>query len=93
MSQYVKDPSAVLPFTVDWSAWLAAEDDTADTATWIVPDGLVQEVDPAPSLADGKATVWLSGGTVGETYAVTCRLATVGGRIDDRTIRIRIEQR
>ena len=89
----IKDPSSRLPFSIDWSAWLAAEDDAADTATWIVPDGLVQETDPAPTLAAGKATVWLSGGTIGQTYAVVCRLTTVGGRIDDRTIHIRIEQR
>lgn len=89
----LKDPSAVLPFTVDWSAWLENEQDTAASATWTVPDGLVQESTPAPSLADGKATVWLSGGILGRTYAVTCQLTTTGGRVDERTLQIRVRNR
>lgn len=88
-----KDPDAKLPYTVDWSAWLTAEGDTAASAVWIVPDGLVQESSPAPSLASGKATVWLSGGTAGQNYVVTCRLTTTGGRIDDRSFRVPIRDR
>lgn len=86
----LKDPDAKLPFTVDWSLWLTNEGDTAATATWIVEPGIVQETNPAPALVDGKATVWLSGGTAGLVYSVTCRLTTTGGRIDDRTLRITI---
>jgi len=89
----LKDPDATLPFTVDWSAWLAAEQDTADTATWTVPDGLTQETEPAPNLANGKATVWLSGGTAGRGYTVTCRLTTTGGRTDERNIGISVRNR
>lgn len=89
----IKDPEAVLPFTVDWSAWLTAENDTASAITWTVPTGLTQEATPAPTIVSGKATVWISGGTPGETYPVVCRIATTGGRVDERTIRIRVEQR
>lgn len=89
----LKDPSARLPFTVDWSAWLAAEDDTAQSVTWIVPAGLVKESNPPESLFEGRATVWLSGGSSGAAYTVTCRLTTVGGRIDDRTVQISIRER
>lgn len=89
----IKDPAARLPFTVDWTAWLANEGDTAASATWIVPTGLVQESSPAPSLADGKATVWLSGGTAGTEYLVTCRLTTTGGRLDDRSFRVSVRDR
>ena len=89
----LKDPSAKLPFTVDWSAWLTNEGDTAASAVWVVPTGIVQESTPPPSLADGKATVWLSGGTVGQSYDITCRLTTTGGRIDDRTFSVKIRER
>lgn len=88
-----KDPDAKLPFSVDWSDWLTGEGDTAASVTWIVPAGLVQESSPAPSLVNGKATVWLSGGTDLVDYSVTCRLTTTGGRIDDRTMRISVRQR
>lgn len=89
----LKDPDAKLPFTEDWSDWLTGEGDTAATATWTVPPGLVQESSPPPSLANGKATVWLSGGVDGTEYFVTCRLTTTGGRVDDRTLRISVRQR
>lgn len=89
----IKDPDAKLPFTVDWTAWLAAEQDTASGVVWLVPTGLTEESTPAPSLTDGKATVWLSGGTLGADYDVVCRLTTTGGRIDDRTLRVQIRSR
>lgn len=89
----LKDPDARLPFAVDWSEWLTNEGDTAASATWIVPTGLVKETSPAPTLAAGKATVWLSGGTDGADYLVTCRMTTTGGRVDDRTIRVQIRER
>lgn len=89
----LKDPNSVLPFSCDWSAWLTNEADTAASVAWTVPAGLTQEVSPAPSLTDGKATVWLSGGTAGVEYDVTCRMTTTGGRIDDRTMRIAVRER
>lgn len=91
MTQYVKDPQAVLDYACDWSAWLAAEGDTATAIDWTVPDGLTQA--RAASRDGGKGTVWLSGGTVGEEYLLTCRITTAAGRIDDRTIRIVIRER
>lgn len=89
----LKDPDAKLPFAVDWSAWLAAEGDTAASVTWLVPTGITKESSPAETLADGKATVWLSGGTSGETYSIVCRMTTVGGRVDDRTLQVRVRDR
>lgn len=39
------------------------------------------------------ATVWLSGGTAGQEYAVTNRITTTAGRTDDRTILITVVER
>lgn len=88
-----KDPDARLPFTVDWAAWLANEDDTAASVEWIVPDGITQETDPGPTLDGGKATVWLSGGELGKSHTITCRITTTGGRIDDRSFQVDIRER
>jgi hypothetical protein len=85
-----KDPNARLPFAIDWTAWLANEGDTAASFAWTVPAGITKEAEAA---VGGKATVWLSGGTDGQTYKVTCRLSTTGGRIDDRTIKVRVIER
>lgn len=87
-SSYIKDPDSRLDYEVDWTAWLG--DDTITTAVWTVPDGLVKESD---SHTDTAATIWLSGGTVNDTYAVTCEITTTAGRTDDRTIRLTIRDR
>lgn len=93
MPGFLKDPDAVLDYAFDWSAWLAAENDTIATVEWEVPAGITQETDPAPSNTDTTATVWLSGGTDGQNYLVTCRITTAAGRVDDRTMRISVRSR
>lgn len=88
-SSFMKDPDANLPFGVDWSGWLP-EGDTIESSSWLVPVGLSKGV---TNVVGGQAIVWLSGGTAGQTYAVTNRVVTVGGLVDDRTIRIQVLER
>jgi len=83
---FVKDPSAVLDYRIDWSTWLGA--DTISIVTWVVPTGITKA---AAANDASSATIWLSGGTAGTTYEVTCRIVTAGGRTDDRTIGITVE--
>jgi len=83
---FVKDPSAVLDYRIDWSTWLGA--DTISIVTWSVPTGITKV---SSSNDSTSATIWLSGGTAGTIYEVTCRIVTAGGRTDDRTIGITIE--
>lgn len=89
----LKDPDAKLPFSVDWSAWLANESDEAASVDWSVPVGITKEISPAPSLIDGKATVWLSGGTLDRDYPVTCHIVTVAGRTNDYTLTVMVRDR
>ncbi len=87
---FTKDPDAVLDYSVDWSAWLAG--DQIDTSTWLLEDGaLLEVVSDAKTMA--KTTVWLRGGQKGTTYLVTNRIVTMGGRTDDRTITVKVEDR
>lgn len=88
MTSYIKDPDAVLDYTVDWSAWLGA--DTIDDLTVTAPDGIT--VDSSTNTTT-TATAWLSGGTAGESYDVVFQVTTAGGRIDDRTITLMVRQR
>ena len=85
---FTKDPDAVLDYVADWSAWLGT--DTISSVTWVVPSGITKESD---TNTDTTATIWLSGGTVGVRYDVICRIATVGGRTDDRTLYYRVKQK
>ena len=89
-----KDPEATLDFDVDWSvafnSWLAG--DTIASVAWTVEAGLTKA---AESNSTTVAKVWLSGGTAGTTYAVTCRITTAStpARVDVRTFRVRVVQR
>lgn len=85
---FPKDPNAVLDYTIDWTRWLAADQIAA--SEWLVPAGLTKVGD---SKTVSSATVWLSGGTAGQSYTVTNRITTTGGRTEDRSFTIRVEER
>ena len=89
MSTYIKDPDAVLDHAWDWSAWLA-DDETIVTHDIIVTSGQVT-IDSS-SEQDGVVTAWLSGAEP-RTVRVTCRVTTSQGRVDDRTITLRVQDR
>lgn len=86
---FIKDPDSTLDYTVDWTQWMSSGD-TIASVTWTVPSGITQVTSTNTST---KAIVWLSGGTVGQSYQVRCRIVTVGGRTDDRTITIIVRQK
>ena len=88
--KFTKDPESTLDYMVDWNAenWLG--DDTISSVSWEVAPGLTIENE---SNTTTTATVWLSGGTLGESYRVTNRIVTAGGREDDRTFSIRVREK
>ena len=87
---FTKDPDAVLDYSVDWSLWLAG--DTISSSEWLLEDGAaLQKV--TDTHTSTKATNWQQGGQAGITYLVTNRIVTVGGRTDDRTISVKVEDR
>ena len=85
---WVKDKDSTLDYEFDWAAWLTGgETITARTVT-------VTGVTLVESTASTTAVVaWVSGGTVGTTATVACKITTSAGRIDERTITLRIAER
>ena len=84
-----KDPDAVLDYSFDWSQWLESGEIIESHAV-TVPAGITKDSDTESS---GKVTVWLSGGAVGKTYPVICRITTDSGRTDERSINIILKNR
>lgn len=89
-----KDPNEVLDYVIDWNSsdepnpgW--AVNDTIATSSWTVPVGITKDSD---SHGNTTTTIWLSGGTLGETYTLVNRITTVGGRTLDQTVRIKIKE-
>ena len=90
----VKDPQAVLDYSIDWTAWLALNTpgDALSTVVW-TPDGTSGLTEVSSAFSGGIATVWLSGGTAGVLGSATCHITTTGGRQDERTLFFNIKDR
>ena len=86
----IKDPNAVLDYPISFAAWLADIADTYASHTVTVTGGLVVN---SSSQAGGVITPMLSGGTLKTTASFTIRIVTTGGRTDDRTFYLKIQER
>lgn len=80
-----KDANATLDYGVRWNNWLGT--DTITNSEWIIPTGITGT---NMSNANGVTVVWISGGSVGQIYTITNRITTAAGRIDDRSIQLKI---
>ena len=86
----IKDPNAVLDYPISFAAWLADISDTYASHTITTTGGLVCT---SSSQAAGVITPVLSGGTAKTTASFTVRIVTTGGRVDDRTFWLKIQER
>jgi len=84
----VKDPAAVLDYSLDWSDWLGA--DVIATSSWTVGAGLTKDSDDT---AATYTTLWVSGGTNGTAYSCANTITTAAGRTNKRTITITVGTR
>lgn len=97
MSIFTKDPQAVLDYKFDWKAlannnglsnWLGSAE-TISSSVVTVDSGITKVTDTITDTST-SVTVWLSAGTAGQAYKVTCRIVTNQGRTDERTIVIKV---
>lgn len=92
----IKDPDETLDYSFDWSDVLESNE-VIKTDQVLVPDGLTLQ---ESAKSDAVIVAWISGGTINETYRVTCRITTAMAddastdlRTYDRSIYLRIEHR
>lgn len=90
-----KDPDERLDFGLDWTKEMARVGDTISESSWDVTsgDGGLLIEDAAGVISGMVTSVWLTGGTVGETYTVTNRMTTTAGRIYERSATLRVRHR
>jgi len=87
-----KDPDAKMPYTWDWSAWLSKVGSASISSAIVsVPTGLTSY--GAVSIVGGMVSQIILGGTVGQSYSVSCKVTTNDGLIDQRTIVIDVAER
>ena len=89
IQKYFKDPQAVLDYLIDWTPWLNG-DTIIDSSFSVNSTNLIID---SSSFTTSSATVWLSGGIIGETYIVTNHITTFAGREDDHSFRIIIKDK
>jgi len=94
MSLLLKDPEAVLDYAIDWGAEYLGEGDLLAASLWWVepdePDGVAIAGD---DFSPAVSTVKAAGGVPGRIYRLNNRVVTQNGRIDDRSIVLRVEKR
>ena len=94
MSFLLKDPDAVLDYTIDWGAEYLAPGELLATSEWSVEPGEAGGVNVVGSDFDAtRTTVKAAGGIAGRLYSIVNRITTAAGRIDDRSILLRVENR
>jgi hypothetical protein len=81
-----KDPASRLDYPIDWSDWLE-DGDTITVSAWTVPAGITVATS---SNTTTTATVWLTGGTLGQTYELVNHITTAAGREEDQTLLIKM---
>lgn len=94
MSFLLKDPDAVLDYSIDWGAeYLAADELLADSEWSVAPDEPGGVAIAGDDFDATTSTVRAGGGIAGRLYTLANRVTTATGRIDDRSIIIRVEKR
>lgn len=101
-----KDPDEVLDYAFLWQDSLETAETVASktvtVTTGITVDSSAINASPVTFPIDGTdviqktgsvVTVWISGGTVGATYTVSCRVTTSAGRTYERSFTLIVQQR
>jgi hypothetical protein len=94
MTLVLKDPASVLDYAIDWGAqYLDPTDMLAESSWSVVPveDGGVAIV--SSDISDRVSTVNVQGGVPGRIYRLFNRVVAQSGRIDERSVVLRVEQR
>jgi hypothetical protein len=94
MTLLLKDPNAVLDYAIDWGAEYLAADDLLSESSWsVIPDETDGVVVMGSAIEDRMTTVQAGGGVAGRLYRLINRVVTQSGRIDERSLVLRVENR
>jgi hypothetical protein len=93
MSFLLKDPDAVLDYLVDWGAEYLGAGEITDSQWSVTPDEPGGVTVAASAFDTRSATVMAAGGVPGRIYRLVNRVTLASGRIDRRSIVVRVEKR
>jgi hypothetical protein len=86
LTTYGKASTSVLDYGLDWSGWLSSSE-ALSCSVWVVESGLNSS---SVSTSTSISSVWISGGTVGQSYEAANTIWTDSNpqRKTTRTIKI-----
>jgi hypothetical protein len=94
MTLLLKDPEAVLDYSIDWGAEYLGEGDLIADSAWSVSPDEAEGVTIVGSDFDASSSsVKAGGGIAGRLYKLVNRVTLDSGRVDERSIVLRVEKR
>ena len=94
----VKDPGAIITYTVDWTDWLPTTSNIS-TSTWTTSTVTGDSGNALAKVSDGiradnkNTYIEVQKGTDGNTYVAKNTVVTTDGTTDVRRFRIRVQDR
>jgi hypothetical protein len=89
LGRFVKQPSEVLDYDVDFTDWFANRSDSPHSCTVVVEPGLTKV---SESITGNVVKIVLSGGTSGSRYKVTVRLTTTVGIVKEADFQVAVRE-
>ena len=84
----VKDSNARLDYSLNWTDYFVDISDSIASFTILAENVIVNSF----YFNGAVTTAWISGGIAGDKVQVTFRIVTTNGRIDDRSIYLKIKE-
>jgi len=93
MTFLLKDPDAVLDYLIDWGAEYLGDDLLAESDWSVAPDEAGGVTIAGSDFDATTSTVKAGGGLPGRIYRLINEVVTASGRVDSRSIVLRVEKR
>ena len=93
MNYLLKDPEAVLDYSVDWGAEYLGDDLLADSSWSVEPDEAGGVTIEGSTFDLTSTSVTAAGGIAGRMYRLANAVVLQSGRADSRSLVLRVESR
>lgn len=93
MSFYLKDPLSRVDYAIDWAPGFLGEQEIVQSGWTVLPAEAGGIALDSASFTSTRAVATLTDGLAGHIYSVINQVTLSDGRIDRRSITLRVEER
>jgi hypothetical protein len=87
---FTHDPSAILPYKVDWSKWL--DGDRIKTVVWTLEAPLIK-ISEMKTTTDCIVMVKCPDNIEADNFTISCKITTTKGLTDERSFTLKVRDR